>query len=240
MNQRNWKIRFLISISWLRTKRHQTYTSKLSIQRALVLWPSYGCAWYVSANESVLSLVPNSRSERRKVGTKSRPMTWMVNWDQSCTVARRCISANAIHFPSSIELDIRYFAIGYTVFNAAVTAASLRSPKTRFRSVQRYCAHRNLSFALCSCTALTETQVSLCAAVLRSPKPKFRSVQRYCAHRNPGFALCSGTALTETQVLLCAAVLHSPKQRFRSVQRYCTHRNKGLALCRVTVLTLCC
>ena len=114
------------------------------------------------------------------------------------TVARRCISANAIHFPSSIELDIRYFAIRYTVFNAAVTAASLRSPKPRFRSVQRYCAHRNPGFALCSGTALTETQVSLCAAVLRSPKPRFRSVQRYCAHRNPGFALCSCTALTET------------------------------------------
>ena len=117
---------------------------------------------------------------------------------QKSTVARRCISANAIHFPSYIELDIRYFAIRYTVFNAAVTAASLRSPKPRFRSVQRYCAHRNPDFALCSGTALTETQVSLCAAVLRSPKPKFRSVQRCCAHRNPGFALCSGTALTET------------------------------------------
>ena len=139
------------------------------------------------------------------------------------TVARRCISANAIHFPSSIELDIRYFAIRYTVFNAAVTAASLRSPKPRFRSVQRYCARRNLSFAMCNGTALTETQVSLCAAVLRSPKPKFRSVKLYCAHRNPGFALCSCTALTETQVLLCAAVLHSPKQRFRSVQSHCTH-----------------
>ena len=120
------------------------------------------------------------------------------NRSQYSTVARRCISANAIHFPSSIELDIRYFAIRYTVFNAAVTAASLRSPKPRFRSVQRYCAHRNRGFALCSGTALTETQVSLCAAVLRSPKPRFRSVQRYCAHRNPGFALCSGTALTET------------------------------------------
>ena len=72
-------------------------------------------------------------------------------------MARRCISANAIHFPSSIELDIRYFAIRYTVFNAAVTAASLRSPKPRFCSVQRYCAHRNPGFALCSGTALTET-----------------------------------------------------------------------------------
>ena len=154
-------------------------------------------------------------------------------------MARRCISANAIHFPSSIELDIRYFAIRYTVFNAAVTAASLRSPKPRFRYVQRYCAHRNRGFALCSGTALTETQVSLCAAVLRSPKPRFRSVQRYCAHGNPGFALCSGTALTETQVSLCAttmrskltetqlsvcaAVLRSPKPRFRSVQSHCTH-----------------
>ena len=98
------------------------------------------------------------------------------------TVARRCISANAIHFPSSIELDIRYFAIRYTVFNAAVTAASLRSPKPRFRSVQRCCAHRNPGFALCSGAALTETQVSLCAAVLRSPKPRFRSVQSHCTH----------------------------------------------------------
>ena len=131
-------------------------------------------------------------------------------------MARRCISANAIHFPSSIELDIRYL--------------TLRSP-------QLHCAHRNPGFALCSCTALTETQVSLCAAVLRSPKPKFRSVQRYCAHRNPGFALCSGTALTETQVSLCAAVLRSPKPRFCSVQRYCTHRNKGFALCSGTALT---
>ena len=103
--------------------------------------------------------------------------------------------------------------------------------------MQRYCAHRNLSFALCSGTALTETQVSLCTAVLRSPKPEFRSVQRYCAHRNPGFALCSGTALTETQVSLCAAVLRSPKPRFRSVQRYCAHRNLSFALCSGTALT---
>ena len=124
-------------------------------------------------------------------------------------MARRCISANAIHFPSSIELDIRYFAIRYTVFNAAVTAASLRSPKPRFRSVQRCCAHRNRGFALCSGAALTETEVSLCAAVLRSPKPRFRSVQRCCAHRNPGFALCRGAALTETQVSLCAESLYS-------------------------------
>ena len=177
-----------------------------------------------------------------------RPQTelWL---DLSCTVARKCISANAIHFLSSIEFDIRYFAIRYTVFNAAVTAASLRSPKPRFRSVQRCCAHRNRGFALCSgaaltetqvslcAAALTETQVSLCAAVLRSPKPRFRSVPRCCAHRNPGFALCRGAALTETQVSLCAAVLRSPKPRFRSVPRCCAHRNRGFALCRGAALT---
>ena len=116
-------------------------------------------------------------------------------------MARRCISANAIHFPSSIELDIRYFAIGYTVFNAAVTAVSLcaavlRSPKPKFCSVQRYCAHRNPGFALCSDIALTETQVLICAAVLHSPK-------------------YSDSAQSETWVSVSAVPLHRAKLRFR-------------------------
>ena len=95
------------------------------------------------------------------------------------TVACRCISANETHFAISIELDIRYFAIRFTVFRysiygnaTAVTAGSdhtqvsVRATAQTETWVSRFGEH--------STAAQTKTWVSVSAVPLHRPKPGYR------------------------------------------------------------------